>query len=88
MVLPTVTVTERHVSRSTTNIIEIDNHDDRKRPGMPKNSIRFLSKPFHWRGILFLTLAVEVVNVFAMLCRVPFVLMKFFRIPDLLRQTC
>ena len=31
-----LTVTERHVARSTTNIIEIENHDERKRPGMPR----------------------------------------------------
>ena len=31
-----LTVTDRHLARSTTNIIEIENHDERKRPGMPK----------------------------------------------------
>ena len=29
-----LTVPERHVA--TTNIIEIENHDERKRPGMPR----------------------------------------------------
>ena len=49
-----------------------------KGQGCHRNSIRFLSNPFHWRGILSLTLAVEVGNIFAMLCRVPFMLTKFF----------
>ena len=41
-----LTVTERHVAMSTTNIIEIDNHDERKRPGMPKELHKFLVKTF------------------------------------------
>ena len=41
-----LTVTERHMARSTTNIIEIDDHDERKRPGMPKELYKFLVKIF------------------------------------------
>ena len=45
-----LTVTERHMARSTTNIIEIDNHDERKRPGMPKELYTFLVKTFSLEG--------------------------------------
>ena len=41
-----LTVTERHVAMSPTNIIDIDNHDERKRPGMPKELHKFLVKTF------------------------------------------
>jgi len=51
-----LTVTERHVARSTTNITEIDNHDERKRPGMPKELYTFLIKTFSLEGDLILDL--------------------------------
>ncbi|CAH3186771.1 unnamed protein product [Porites lobata] len=47
-----LTVTERHVARSTTNIIEIENHDERKRPGMPRELYTFLVKTFSLEGDL------------------------------------
>ena len=45
-----LTVTQRHVARSTTNIIEIDNHDERKGQGCQRNSICFLAKPYGGRS--------------------------------------
>ena len=45
-----LTVTERYMVRSTTNIIEIDNHDERKRPGMSKELYTFFVKTFPLEG--------------------------------------
>ena len=53
-----LTVTERHVARSTTNIIEIENHDERKRPGMPRELYTFLVKTFSLEGDLIFYLGI------------------------------
>ena len=51
-----LTVTERHVA--TTNIIEIENHDERKRPGMPRELCTFLVKTFSLEGDLIFYLGI------------------------------
>ena len=53
-----LTVTERHVARSTTHIIETENHDDRKRPGMLKELYTFLVKTFSLEGNLIFDLGI------------------------------
>ena len=53
-----LTVTERHVARSTTNIIEIENHDERKRPGMLKELYTLLVKNFSLEGNLIFDLGI------------------------------
>ena len=53
-----LTVTQRHVARSTTHIIEIENHDDRKRPGMLKELYTFLVKTFSLEGNLIFDLGI------------------------------
>ena len=53
-----LTVTERHVARSTTHIIEIENHDHRKRPGMLKELYTFLVKTFSLEGNLIFDLGI------------------------------
>ena len=51
-----LTVPERHVA--TTNIIEIENHDERRRPGMPRELYKFLVKTFSLEGDLIFYLGI------------------------------
>ena len=51
-----LTVTERHVA--TTNITEIENHDERKKPGMPRELYTFLVKTFSLEGDLIFYLGI------------------------------
>ena len=46
------------MARSTTHIIEIENHDDRKRPGMLKELYTFLVKTFSLEGNLIFDLGI------------------------------
>ena len=79
------TVTERHMARSTTNIIEIDNHDERKRPGMPKEFYTFFVKTFSLEGDLILDLGSGSGKYICYVLPSALHFDEVFLIPDLLR---
>ena len=80
-----LTVTERHVAMSTTNIIEIDNHDERKRPGMPKELYKFLVKIFSLEWDLILDLGSGSGKYICYFVPSALHVDEVFFIPDLLR---
>ena len=80
-----LSVTERHVARSTTNIIEIDNQDERKRPGMPKELYTSLFKTFSLDEDLILDLGSGNGKYICYVVPSALHVDEVFVIPDLLR---
>ena len=75
------------MARSTTNFIEIQNHDhhERKRPGMPKELYTFLVKTFSLEGDLILDLGSGSGKYICYVVSSALHVDELFLIPDLLR---